>query len=109
MYKMKERLSNFEQRKLALQSKLSALSAAIDTKLTYNKSQMLDKIENEKCKFEDTFRSHVDSDVKELKHIGQLEYNFENMVIDINASRVDDMQWMNNLIDQTVNYEFVIH
>ena len=45
MYQMKERLAGFEQRKFALQSKLAALSASIDTKLVHNKSEMLDKIE----------------------------------------------------------------
>jgi hypothetical protein len=34
---MKEKLSGFEARKIAIQSKLVALSAAIDKKLTYNK------------------------------------------------------------------------
>ena len=47
--------------------------------------------------------------MKELKHIGELEYNFENMVLDINAERNDDLQWLNNLIDKTVNDEFVIY
>ena len=45
MYQMKERLAGFEQRKIALQSKLAALSASIDTKLVHNKSEMLEKIE----------------------------------------------------------------
>ena len=45
MYKMKEQLANFEQRKITLQSKLVALSAQVDKKLTFNKQQMLDKID----------------------------------------------------------------
>ena len=52
---------------------------------------MLEKIEKQKNQFESTFRDHVDADVKELKHIGELQYNFENMIIDINAERKDDL------------------
>lgn len=91
MYKMKEKLAGFEMRKLNLQSKLVALSAAIDKKLSFNKQNMLDKIDRQKNQFEDTFRDHVEADVKELKHIGELEYNFENMIIDINSERNDDL------------------
>lgn len=109
MYKMKEKLAGFEHRKINLQSKLIALSAAIDTKLSYNKQSMLEKIDRQKDKFQNTFREHVDADVKELKHIGELQYNFENMIIDINAERGDDLQWLNDLIDKTVNDEFVIY
>ena len=109
MYKMKEKLAGFEQRKISLQSKLVALSAAIDTKLSYNKQNMLERIDRQKQQFENTFRDHIDADVKELKHIGELQYNFENMIIDINAERTDDLQWLNDLIDKTVNDEFVIY
>lgn len=52
MYKMKEKLAGFEQRKTTLQSKLVALSAAIDQKLSYNKQNMLEKIERQKSQFE---------------------------------------------------------
>ena len=48
MYKMKEKLAGFEQRKITLQSKLVALSAAIDQKLSYNKQHMLEKIDRQK-------------------------------------------------------------
>ena len=109
MYKMKERLATFEQRKFALQSKLAALSAAIDKKLTFNKQNMLESIQKQKKQFEETFREHLDADVKELKHIGELEYNFENMTSDINAERNDDLEWINNLLDKTVNDDFVIY
>ena len=106
---MKEKLANFEHRKIALQSKLVALSASIDKKLSHNKTNMLDKIDKQKKKFEDTFREHVDSDVKELKQIGELEYNFSNMIIDTKADRQDDMEWLNQLIDKTVNDDFVVY
>jgi hypothetical protein len=67
IYKMKEKLSNFEHRNTALQSKMVMLSAAIDKKLSHNKVNMLEKIDKSKKKFESTFREHVDADVKELK------------------------------------------
>ena len=67
------------------------LSAAIDQKLSHNKQEMLERIDRQKQSFESTFRSHLDADVKELKHMGELEYNFENMVLDINSARKDDL------------------
>ena len=67
IYKMKEKLANFEHRKTALQSKMVMLSAAIDKKLSHNKVNMLERIDRQKKKFESTFREHVDADVKELK------------------------------------------
>ena len=70
---------------------------------------MLERIDRQKHQFQNTFRDHIDADVKELKHIGELQYNFENMIIDINAERTDDLQWLNDLIDKTVNDEFVIY
>ena len=87
IYKMKEKLANFEHRKIALQSKLVALSASIDKKLSHNKTNMVERIDRQKKKFEDTFREQVDADVKELKQMGELEYNFNNMIIDTKADR----------------------
>lgn len=109
IYKMKEKLSNFEHRKTALQSKMVMLSAAIDKKLSHNKVNMLEKIDKQKKKFESTFREHVDADVKELKQMGEIEYNFKNMIIDTNADRKDDMEWLNSMIHETVNDEFVVY
>ena len=51
----------------------------------------------------------MDADVKELKQMGELEYNFNNMIIDTKADRYDDMEWLNQLIDKTVNDDFVVY
>lgn len=70
---------------------------------------MLERVDKQKKKFEQTFREHVDADVKELKQMGELEYNFNNMILDIKADRKDDMEWLNELIDKTVNDDFVVY
>ena len=42
MYQMKETLSGFEQRKIALESKLTALNANVDQRISYNMTKMQD-------------------------------------------------------------------
>lgn len=47
MYKMKEQLSTFEQRKTTLEGKINSLSASVDKKLSYNKAHILDSIDKQ--------------------------------------------------------------
>lgn len=41
--------------------------------------------------------------------MGEIEYNFKNMIADTKADRQDDMEWLNALIHETVNDEFVVY
>jgi|TARA_B110001450_G_C17305923_1_gene353456 hypothetical protein len=41
--------------------------------------------------------------------MGEVEYNFKNMIIDTKSDRKDDMEWLNSLIHETVNDEFVVY
>lgn len=41
--------------------------------------------------------------------MGELEYNFNNMILDTKADRTDDMEWLNQVIDKTVNDDFVVY
>jgi len=74
---MKEKLGSFEQRKNTLESKLEALSAAIDKKLSYNKTKILDSVEQQCKSFQETYRANVAMDIAELKQMGEVEYNFD--------------------------------
>ena len=75
----------------------------------HQKQKMLERIDNQKGKFEQTFRNQVDQDVKELKHMGELEYNFNHMLKDIKQNRDDDVSWLHDLINKTINDERVVH
>lgn len=70
---------------------------------------MLDKIDKNGTQFDETFRSHVDKDIKCLKKLGELEYNFENMLQDIDTDRKDDTEWLNDMIQHTINDEKIVY
>ena len=53
-------------------------------------------------------KSHVDDDVKELKNMGQMEYNFCQMTKTITESRDKDLQMLNHLINKTINDEYIV-
>ena len=59
------------------------MDAQVDKKLMHQKQRMLQQIDQKKELFGKTFREYIDYDVKELKNMGQLEYNFNNMLKDI--------------------------
>ena len=74
---MKETLSTFESRKTTLESKLVALNAQVEKKIGFNKAKMADDVEDQRKNFEKLARSNVDNDVKDLKQMGEYEYNFD--------------------------------
>jgi hypothetical protein len=74
---MKETLSTFESRKTTLESKLVALNAQVEKKIGFNKAKMADDVEDQRKNFEKLARSSVDNDVKDLKQMGEYEYNFD--------------------------------
>ena len=45
------------------------------------------KVANERGTFEQAYQKQLDDDVKELKYIGELEYNFENLSREIMNER----------------------
>jgi len=70
---------------------------------------MLELIDKKKELFGHTFREYIDYDVKELKNMGQLEYNFNNMTKDIKKNRDDELDWLHGLINKTINDKKVVH
>ena len=108
MYQMKETLSTFETRKTALESKLVALNASVEKKISFNKSKMADAVEDQRKNFEKLARQNVENDVKDLKQMGEYEYNFDQMVKGIKTERSSDFEALTKLIDATVNDEFLV-
>ena len=45
------------------------------------------KVSKERGTFEQAYQKQLDDDVKELKYIGELEYNFENLSREIMSER----------------------
>ena len=74
---MKETLSTFESRKTNLETKLVALDASVEKKISFNKAKMADAVEDQRKNFEKLARQNVDNDVADLKQMGELEYNFD--------------------------------
>lgn len=105
---MKETLSTFEQRKVKLESKLVALNAQVDKKITFNKAKMADSVETQRKNFEALARKNVDDDVRDMKQIGEYEYNFDQMVKQIKKDRSSDFETLTKLIEVTVNDEFLV-
>ena len=85
------------------------LDANIDKKLMYQKQRMLELIDRKKELFGKTFREYIDYDVKELKNMGQLEYNFNNMIKDIKTNRDTELEWLHELINKTINDKKIVH
>jgi len=108
MYQMKETLSTFEQRKITLEPKLTALNASVDKKISFNKAKMADNVEDQRKNFEKLARQNVDSDVKDLKLMGEYEYNFDQLIKGIKTERSSDFDTLTKLIDLTVNDEFLV-
>ena len=85
------------------------LDASIEKKLMYQKQRMLELVDKKKALFGRTFRDYIDYDVKELKNMGQLEYNFNNMIKDIKTNRDTELNWLHELINKTINDKKVVH
>jgi len=41
--------------------------------------------------------------------MGELEYNFNHMLKDIKENRDDDVTWLHDLINKTINDERIVH
>lgn len=95
---MKEMLSIFESRKVALESKLSNLSAHVDQKLSHSKRELLENIDKIRKEFMSLMKLQVDQEVKDLKQTGEVFYNFDQMIKDIKEQRQQEHHGMNDLI-----------
>lgn len=109
MYKMKEKISEFEQRKNKLDSKLTALTASIDKRLSHKKSEIFESVDQQSKHFQTAFRAHVNMDIAELKHMGEVEYNFNQMTDQIQVKKSNEMGQLNEMIKQTLNDEYLVY
>ena len=109
MYKMKEMLTQFESRKSTLEGKMEALAASVDKKLSFNKAHILDSVDKQKKNFKEAFRNNVEADVREMKQLGELEYNFETMVNGIHQQKATELEELHTKIKTTVNDDNVVY
>ena len=103
IYLMKEKITQFETRKENLNRKLDNLSNNVDIKISKNQRQLLDQVDIQKKQFQEIFREQVDSNIKKLKQIAELEYNFNNTIDDINRERESDVEWLHQMTQHTIN------
>ena len=84
---MREVVRQFEKRRSELDTKRGNLHKQVETRLRQEKETILIKVANERSTFEQAYQKQLDDDVKELKYIGELEYNFENLSREIMNDR----------------------
>jgi hypothetical protein len=56
-----------------------------------------------RTEFEAAYKQQILDDIRELKYIGELEYNFENMIAKIRSVRETDFTQQLSKIDQVIN------
>jgi hypothetical protein len=56
------------------------LTASVEKKLGENKEIFVEQINGAVQQFSEQFREHVDKDVEDLKLMGEMEYNFDQML-----------------------------
>ena len=56
-----------------------------------------------RSEFEAAYKQQISDDIRELKYIGELEYNFDNTLSSIRASRESEYETHMKLIDKVIN------
>ncbi len=47
--------------------------------------------------------------IKKLKHLGEIEYNFNNMLSEIESNRENDAKWLKEMTHITLNDENTVY
>ncbi len=47
--------------------------------------------------------------IKKLKHLGEIEYNFNNMLSEIEGNRESDVKWLKETTQITLNDENTVY
>ncbi|CDW73102.1 UNKNOWN [Stylonychia lemnae] len=92
LYEMKDQIGKFETRQQRMEMKSKEIKHLIDTQL-----------QKQKQEFHQAYETQKDNDTKELKYIGELEYNFDNMLSLIQTQRHSEFLELQSLIDQNIN------
>ena len=56
-----------------------------------------------RSEFESAYKQQISDDIRELKYIGELEYNFDNTLTSIRSSRESEYNTHMKLIDKVIN------
>ena len=75
-----------------MDEKRQALHEKVDTRLRQEKESILKTVGDKRLTFENAYQSQLNEDVKELKYIGELEYNFENLSKEIMRERHEEFK-----------------
>lgn len=74
---MQEQVNNFSQRKHKLDEGMTHLKKQVETQIRDKKEHVIERIQQQSAKFEKAYETQVAEDIKTLKTIGELEYNFQ--------------------------------
>ena len=81
----------------------------VDKKLSQQQRELHEVVDKERREFEEVFKEHVDINVKRLKKIAELQYNFEHMLKDIEDERQADVDWLKGMTKAAVDDESTVH
>ena len=81
----------------------------VDSKLTSQQRELHEIVDKERREFESVFKEHVDVNVKRLKKITELQYNFEHMLKEVEDERQGEVNWLKGMTKAAVDDEMTVH
>lgn len=59
--------------------KMQGLNKQIDTRMSEQKTVILERVQEKRDQYERAYEAQVDTDIKQLKSIGELQHNYQHM------------------------------
>lgn len=76
---MQDQVLGFTQRKAKLDQSIQELKQQVTGTLSQQKEDINARLSDQRFQFETAYRVSVEEDIKSLKSLGDLQYNFEQM------------------------------
>eukprot|EP00347_Sterkiella_histriomuscorum_P021135 403335123 len=103
MYEMRDQINRFENRQKNMEVKGREIQAAIEDQLEIQREQLVQKVQSQQQEFGKAYQQQISADLQELKYIGELEYNFDNMLKQINSNRSTEYTELQQMIENGIN------
>lgn len=81
---------------------MATLSNQVDLKMSEQKTIILTKISEKRDQFERAYASQVDTDIKQLKSIGELQHNYQTMTTKVMQQRQQEFVQIEKQISETL-------
>eukprot|EP00347_Sterkiella_histriomuscorum_P010827 403374775 len=103
MYEMRDQINRFENRQRNMEGKGREIQAVIEDQLEIQRQQLVQKVQSQQQEFGKAYQQQISADLQELKYIGELEYNFDNMLKQINSNRSTEYTELQQMIENGIN------